>query len=750
MKTNRILFIAGFILFNLLVLNTNVKAFNNQPKSARDENWPLNVGTTSLGNELDPAFAWDADSINVISQVWEGLFTYDENTNIIPRLATNLGIWNSKGDQFNVTLRSGVIFHNGNEFNATSVKYTFDRIYNLCVNQNSQIRELYFPFGFNTAEMNASIGYGYIINETVVIDNTHVSFKLNFPYIPFQALLCFSGSFIVDPNTAPFDTYITFDDIFLGKTVGTGPYKFLAYSPGNYIYFEANSAYYRGSPLIKYVDFLKYPSSTSVSSALLVGDLDFALRIDNDFMNDFQEYWNTIVEDPIEISTIYYLGMNNAIIGREYRQAISYAVDCQYIIHEIYDDTLTQMTSIIPNNMLYHKDCSVPYLNIGQARQILINAGLSDPLDQFSTDQEWIDLAHSQTPLLNLSYQYNLGNVIREDIGVLLKDNLAKIGINVYLEGITWGDFLDKLFNHHEELNLYSIGWMADYNDPSDFINPLLSNTSKSNSFQVNDTWIQAKMGDGLKESNDAIRQQIYFDMQDYIATDLMPFVFLGYGLHTDVHSTYLENYQSNAMNTISFFECSWADDTSDWDGDGIPNFNENNQYSTNPNEWDTDFDGIGDYDEIYTYNTNPNEWDTDFDGIGDYDEINTYNTNPNNDDSDNDGLSDGEEINTFNTNPNIQDSDGDGLNDHDEVLKYNTDPNKKDSDGDGYTDKEEVNAGSDPNDINSTPENITKNTTNTLDPFANIPGYPLISLFIIFIFLSFGLVFFMKKKFRN
>ncbi|MHA1697136.1 MAG: ABC transporter substrate-binding protein [Candidatus Helarchaeota archaeon] len=725
MKTKRVLLITGFILFNLLLLNTNVLAFKNEPKSGRDENWPLKVGTTNLGSDLDPAFAWDSTSSNIISQVWEGLFAYDENTDIIPRLAEDLGIWNSEGTEFNVTLRSGVTFHNGDEFNATAVKWTFDRLWYLCVYQDSNIRELYFPFGFNTTEMNASVGYGYIINETVVIDNTHVMFKLNFPYIPFQALLCFSGSFIMNPLTTPPHDYLYFDDINLGWATGTGPYKFLAYQPNNYIYFEANTAYYRGTPLIKYIYFIMYLSSSSVSSALLTGDIDFAISIDKDFMNDFQENLMTIVEMPIDTFTIYYLGMNNVIIGKEYRQAINYAVDYQYIIHEIYGDTIAQMTSIIPTNMVYHKDCNVPYLDIGFARQLLINANLSGPLNEFSTDQEWIDLAHSQTPLLNLSYQYNLGNIIREDVGVLMIDDLAKIGINVYLEGITWGEYLNKLFSHSEELNLFLIGWMADYNDPSNFINPLLSNTSQSNWVQVNDTWLQAKMRDGLKVSDNFIRQQIYYDMQDYIATDLMPYVFIGYSLHTGVHSAYLENYQSNAMNVISFFECNWADDTSDWDGDGIPNFYENYQYGTDPNEWDTDGDGIGDYDEINTYNSNPNSYD-----------------------SDNDGLDDGEEINTFNTDPNNKDTDGDGLNDYDEVLTYHTDPNNRDSDGDGYSDGKEVNAGSDPNDNNSIPKNV--NTNSNSDPFANIPGYPIVFLFMVFIFIPFGLVFFMRKKLKK
>jgi hypothetical protein len=55
-----------------------------------------------------------------------------------------------------------------------------------------------------------------------------------------------------------------------------------------------------------------------------------------------------------------------------------------------------------------------------------------------------------------------------------------------------------------------------------------------------------------------------------------------------------------------------------------------------------------------------------------------------------------------------ISDRDGDGLSDHDEVILHQSDPNNADSDGDGFTDSEEVAAGSDPNDANDIPVEVT------------------------------------------
>ena len=89
-------------------------------------------------------------------------------------------------------------------------------------------------------------------------------------------------------------------------------------------------------------------------------------------------------------------------------------------------------------------------------------------------------------------------------------------------------------------------------------------------------------------------------------------------------------------------------------------------------------------------------------------------------------------------------------MGDGDEVFDYQTDPNNWDSDNDGYSDKEEIDAGSDPNDFNSTPENVEPDPPS--DPFSDldIPGYPVAFLLSVFTLISFGLVIFMKKKIKN
>lgn len=138
---------------------------------------------------------------------------------------------------------------------------------------------------------------------------------------------------------------------------------------------------------------------------------------------------------------------------------------------------------------------------------------------------------------------------------------------------------------------------------------------------------------------------------------------------------------------------------TLDTDDDGLNDWEEMNEYETDPLTADTDGDGLSDGEEVNQYDTDPLTADSDSDGLNDGDEVNSYDTDPNEADSDGDGLNDGDEVNEYRTDPNAADSDGDGLNDNEEVNKHNTDPNNTDTDGDGFNDSQEIEMGTDPTD---------------------------------------------------
>ena len=166
-----------------------------------------------------------------------------------------------------------------------------------------------------------------------------------------------------------------------------------------------------------------------------------------------------------------------------------------------------------------------------------------------------------------------------------------------------------------------------------------------------------------------------------------------------DIGLLYGDNYveitatESNGNVTENAFiiHCHTADfndnltiDRGDPDGDELINYIEN-YFGTDINNPDTDDDGLTDFQEIYDASTEPLLWDTDEDGICDGDE-----------DNDNDGLANANEY-QIGCYLYAADSDMDGLNDYDEYMIYHTAPMLVDTDEDTLTDAEELEFGTDP-----------------------------------------------------
>ena len=82
---------------------------------------------------------------------------------------------------------------------------------------------------------------------------------------------------------------------------------------------------------------------------------------------------------------------------------------------------------------------------------------------------------------------------------------------------------------------------------------------------------------------------------------------------------------------------------------------------------------------------------DSDGDGLNDYEEVNNYYTDPDNNDTDSDGLSDGDEIKIYETNATNSDTDGDCLLDGFEILYYETNATNIDTDEDSVNDGLEI-----------------------------------------------------------
>jgi peptide/nickel transport system substrate-binding protein len=200
---------------------------------------------------IDPFGAsFDPDAYSVITQIFDSLIHLDLDGNLIPGLAVS---WKKISDmEWLFSLRKAVKFHNGEDFDAEAVKFTFDYVLNP---QN------------HTPNNHIFAG---LVKEVKIINSNQVMIGLTQPDGMFLNRLCY-----VMPICPP--KYIKKEGIeaFHAHPIGTGPFQFEKWEKGKAITLKANRQYWQmGRPILESVIFRILPEEQWVN-ALVSNEVDF-------------------------------------------------------------------------------------------------------------------------------------------------------------------------------------------------------------------------------------------------------------------------------------------------------------------------------------------------------------------------------------------------------------------------------------------------------------------------------------------
>ena len=220
-------------------------------------------GTLSLAIQadpktFDPMLASDQFSTYVTDQVFEGLVNFDTQYKPVPWLADS---WDISADGLTYTfhLHNGVKFQDGTDFNAQAMKFSMDRIRN------------------NKASVGQSDCGPNVVADTQAVDD--LTFKVTsaqfLTKLGTQAAHCGAA---VSPTAVQKQG----DDAFGQHPVGTGPFKFQEWQPGDHMTVVKSDTYWRtgadGKPL-PYLDKINWrviSDNTQRLQALLTGEVDSA------------------------------------------------------------------------------------------------------------------------------------------------------------------------------------------------------------------------------------------------------------------------------------------------------------------------------------------------------------------------------------------------------------------------------------------------------------------------------------------
>jgi len=319
----------------------------------------LIVSLSTFPNSIFPPNAAERNADNVASQIFEGLTWVNDEGEVVPALAESWEI-SEDGTEYTFTLRQGVKFHNGEDFDAQDVLTSYE------------------------AGKDPINAYAYDVERTAsveVIDDYTVKLTSEEPDPLFLRFLAGSWGMV------PTDYY---NEVGLEgieeNPVGTGPFKFVEWVKGDRIALEAFEDYWdEGLPKLAKVTFRPIPEESTRIAAVQTGEIHIANRLPAD------EAQRLLGAENVQIvryssDRVYYVAFNNLSSGigtpiedRLVRQAMNYAVDRQAIIDALFNGYAELTTGfVVPTNLGYD-DSLEPYpYDPDKARELLAEAGYPD------------------------------------------------------------------------------------------------------------------------------------------------------------------------------------------------------------------------------------------------------------------------------------------------------------------------------------------------------------------------------------
>ena len=384
----------------------------------------------------------------------------DGNSKIVPSLAESWDI-SDDGLEYTFHLRQGVKFHNGNDFTAEDVAYTFHRM-------------LTVEGGVNTEFIDQIKGADELLageTDTLegveVVDDYTIKVTLKEPFAGFLASISSPGVSIYDSEA----TEAAGDQFGMDPavTVGTGPFEFSSWSFNNQLVLTRNEDYWKGASGLPGVVIKSIPDTETQSMMFESGELDI---LDLDYAADsadrFTEtYPDQIVQGP-RVGIVYFTMNFNKEPFQDVRvrKAVQMSIDRQAILDALYGGRGQVEQGIFPHGLIgFNPDQEEIKYDPEAAKALLAEAGYADGFDM----EIAADSSASDTMTMALE---------------IVSDQLAEVGIRAEIKNYDESTWLET--RKSGELGSFMSTWSADYNDPDNFIYTFFGNEEKTRIRSIN------------------------------------------------------------------------------------------------------------------------------------------------------------------------------------------------------------------------------------------------------------------------
>ncbi|MGZ3579041.1 MAG: peptide-binding protein, partial [Syntrophales bacterium] len=388
-------------------------------------------GSIGDASNLIPILSSDSTSHEISGLVFNGLVKYDKDVNIVGDLAES---WEVSKDGLVITfhLRKGVKWHDGHPFSARDVLYT----YQVTIDPKT-------PTAYS--------GDFLKVKKAEVLDDYTFRIAYDKPFAP--ALMSWGSSILPrhllegkDITTSPLARH----------PVGTGPYIFKEWLPGQKIVLISNPDYFEGRPYIDGFIMRIIPDTATMFLELRANGIDrmnltplqYTRQTEN---NLFRKNFNKYRYLSFSYTYLGYNLKNPLFADKRVRQAIAYAINKDEIIQGVLLGLGKVATGPYkPGTWVYNPNVETYPYNPKKAKELLAAAGWKD------ADGDGILDKDGQPFVFEIIT--NQGNEIRAKCAEIIQRRLSEIGIKVKIRVLEWAAFVNDFINKRR-FDATILGW---------------------------------------------------------------------------------------------------------------------------------------------------------------------------------------------------------------------------------------------------------------------------------------------------
>lgn len=352
-------------------------------------------GMTQDLASLDPHVDTDAGTRDVVFNLYEGLVKPTSDGGFIAAVASDYTI-SDDAKTYTFTLRDGITFHDGTPVTIEDVKYSIDRY----------------------AEIQGeSSAFSSLVDSVEVQDDKTLVVNLKESYSEFLPMMTIA--IIPQSNEDP-----------AGNPIGTGPFKYVSYTPGQNLELEKYDGYWQeGVPSLDSVEFKFIADVDTAFVELQAGTIDILKYLTSAQAETLGDDYNIVQGSMNLVHAMYLNSAYEPLSKTEVRQALCYAVDRDAINNFIFGGK----SHIIGSHMIpamskyYEPEAETVYsYDPEKAKELLADAGYADGFDLEIT----VPSSYSQ----------------HVDSAQIIADELSQVGINVTLNQVEWSTWLQDVY----------------------------------------------------------------------------------------------------------------------------------------------------------------------------------------------------------------------------------------------------------------------------------------------------------------